>query len=65
MTLGEYVPEYGQIFLYDMTGRQVHTQRIWYGQNNVDMSRLSPGMYVGHITDKGRLIRTVKVVKGE
>ncbi|MBK9253986.1 MAG: T9SS type A sorting domain-containing protein [Saprospiraceae bacterium] len=64
VTLGEYVPEYGQIFLYDMTGRQVHTQRIWYGQNNVDMSRLSEGMYVGRITDKGRLIRTVKVVKG-
>ncbi|MBK9257896.1 MAG: T9SS type A sorting domain-containing protein [Saprospiraceae bacterium] len=64
VTLGEYVPEYGQIFLYDMTGRQVHTQRIWYGQNNVDMSRLSAGMYVGRITDKGRLIRKVKVVKG-
>ena len=64
LTLGEYIPEYGELHLYDMTGRRVHSQRIWYGQNSVDMSRLSSGMYVGRITDKSRLLSTVKVVKG-
>jgi hypothetical protein len=65
LTLGEYIPEYGELYLYDMTGRQVRSQRIWYGQNSVDMSRLQAGMYVVRITDKGRWIRTVRVVKGE
>ncbi|MBK8624923.1 MAG: PKD domain-containing protein [Saprospiraceae bacterium] len=37
ITLGEYVPAHGQVMIYDVTGRPVITQRIYYGQNSVDM----------------------------
>jgi len=65
VTLGEYIPQHGQIIIYDISGRPVHTQRIYYGQNNVDMTHLATGMYVWKVMDGKVEIRKGKVVKGE
>lgn len=63
VTLGEYVPAYGQILIYDITGRPVITQRIYYGQNSVDMSALQAGMYIWKMMDGMVEIKEGKVVK--
>ena len=63
VTLGEYVPAYGQIMIYDITGRPIITQRIYYGQNNVDMRGLQAGMYVWKVVDGTQVVREGKVVK--
>ncbi len=63
VTLGEYVPQHGQIMIYDISGRPVHTQRIYYGQNNVDMMGLVSGMYLLRISDGNVVIKEEKVVK--
>jgi hypothetical protein len=63
ITLGEYVPAHGQVMIYDVTGRPVITQRIYYGQNSVDMSALQAGMYVWKVMDGKREIKEGKVVK--
>ncbi len=63
ITIGEYVPAFGQVMIYDVTGRPVITQRIYYGQNSVDMSTLPAGMYVWKVMDGEYGIREGKVVK--
>jgi hypothetical protein len=63
ITLGEYVPAHGQVMIYDVTGRPIITQRIYYGQNSVDMSALSAGVYVWKVMDGKREIKEGKVVK--
>ena len=63
VTLGEYVPANGQIMIYDVMGRPVITQRIYYGQNNVDMRGLQAGMYVWKVVDGTQVVREGKVVK--
>lgn len=63
VTLGEYIPQYGQIMIFDISGRPVHTQRIYYGQNNVDMIQLATGMYVWKVMDGQTEIKSGKVVK--
>jgi PKD repeat protein len=63
ITLGEYVPAFGQVMIYDVTGRPVITQRIYYGQNSVDMSALSAGVYVWKVMDGKMEIKEGKVVK--
>ena len=65
VTLGEYIPQRGQIMIYDISGRPVHTQRIYYGQNNVDMTKLATGMYVWMVMDGKKEIKNGKVVKVE
>ncbi|HLO55597.1 MAG TPA: PKD domain-containing protein [Saprospiraceae bacterium] len=63
VTLGEYIPQHGQIMIFDISGRLMHTQRIYYGQNNVDMMQLAKGMYVWKVMDGKGEIRSGKVVK--
>jgi PKD domain/Secretion system C-terminal sorting domain len=63
VTLGEYIPQHGQIAIYDISGRPVRTQRIYYGQNTVDMTGLVAGMYVWKVMDGKVEIRSGKVVK--
>ncbi len=63
VTLGEYIPQHGQILIYDISGRPVHTQRIYYGQNNVDMTQLTIGMYVWKMMDGKTIIQEGKVMK--
>ncbi len=63
VTLGEYVPAHGQIMIYDITGRPVITQRIYYGQNSVDMRSLQAGMYVWKVVDGTQVVKEGKVVR--
>ncbi len=63
VTLGEYIPQYGQIMIFDISGHPVRTKRIYYGQNNVDMTGLATGMYVWKVMDGEVEIRSGKVVK--
>ena len=63
VTLGEYVPAHGEISLYNISGHSVLTQRLYYGQNNIDMQSLPSGIYLWHFTDKGVQIREGKLVK--
>lgn len=63
VTLGEYIPQHGQIMIYDISGRPVRTQRIYYGQNNVDMTGLVSGIYLLRISDGNVIIKEEKVVK--
>ncbi|MCZ2100003.1 MAG: T9SS type A sorting domain-containing protein [Chitinophagales bacterium] len=63
LTLSEYIPAHGLLYIYDITGRPVITQRIYYGQNNVDMSGLQAGMYVWQVMDGSHKVREGKVVK--
>ena len=65
VTLGEYIPQHGQMMIYDISGRPVHTQRIYYGQNNVDMKQLATGLYVWKVMDGKVEINSGKVVKVE
>jgi hypothetical protein len=63
VTLGEYVPTHGEIMMYDISGRIVKMQRIYYGQNNVDMRHLPQGVYVWRLMDGKVAISEGKVVK--
>lgn len=63
ITLGEYIPEKGQIKIMDISGREIQSQRIYYGQNIIDMSQIASGMYLCVFTDGKRIFRVDKVVK--
>ncbi|MBK9736490.1 MAG: T9SS type A sorting domain-containing protein [Saprospiraceae bacterium] len=53
ITIGEYIPEHGQVTVYDITGQQVIRQRAYYGHNNVDMTQLPAGTYIVRFVDLG------------
>ncbi|MBK7094192.1 MAG: T9SS type A sorting domain-containing protein [Saprospiraceae bacterium] len=65
VTLGEYIPENGHIKITDISGRQVLSQRLYYGQNVVDLSQLSSGFYFCVFMDGHKIMKTEKVVKME
>ena len=62
VTLGEYIPEKGQIKIMDVSGTTLLSQRLYYGQNVVDMVKLEPGFYFCVFMDGLRMLRVVKVV---
>ncbi len=64
VTLGEYIPEKGLIKIMDISGREIQSQRIYYGQNVVDMVKLQPGFYFCVFMDGLRMLKVIKVVKG-
>jgi hypothetical protein len=57
------VPAHGEIVIYDISGRMVKTQRIYYGQNNVDLRHLPTGVYVWRLMDGKVAVSEGKVVK--
>jgi PKD repeat protein len=63
LTISEYIPERGEVIIYDMMGREVLKQRVYYGWNDVDMSNLFSGTYIYIVNDKDRKIGHGKVVK--
>jgi hypothetical protein len=63
ITISEYIPEKGEVFIYDMMGREVLKQRVYYGWNNVDMSGLSSGTYIYKAMDGRNNMGEGKVVK--
>jgi PKD repeat protein len=65
VTLSDYVPAYGQIFIYDLMGREVLNHKIYYGQNSVDISTLPAGSYIYKVTDGAKHLGEGKFVKSE
>ncbi|HRO09844.1 MAG TPA: T9SS type A sorting domain-containing protein, partial [Saprospiraceae bacterium] len=63
VTLSEYVPAAGSIHIVDMQGRTVATQRIYYGQNTIDMQHLPQGIYAWILSDGGTVVKEGKIVK--
>ncbi len=63
VTLGEYIPASGQIAIVDMQGRTVATQRIYYGQNTIDLRHLPAGIYAWILRDGEVVVKEGKVVR--
>ena len=63
VTLSEYVPAAGSIHIVDMQGREVTTQRIYYGQNTIDMRHLPQGIYAWILRDGSTVVKEGKIVK--
>jgi PKD repeat protein len=63
ITLGEYIPENGKIKIMDISGKTLLSQRLYYGQNVVDLSQLQAGLYFCDAMDGIRTLKVMKVVK--
>jgi hypothetical protein len=63
VTLGEYIPQDGSIVVYDISGKEVHEARIYYGWNNVNLSHLTSGTYVYELRDGEVVLKSGKMVK--
>ncbi len=63
VTLGDYIPEYGNIVLKDLQGRKVHQSRIYHGWNSISLSHLISGIYIWELRDGNKVLRSGKVVK--
>ncbi|MGE5355293.1 MAG: PKD domain-containing protein [Deltaproteobacteria bacterium] len=63
VTLGEYIPEKGLIKIMDISGTTLLSERLYYGQNVVNMSHIKPGLYFCVFMDGLRILRVEKVVK--
>jgi hypothetical protein len=46
-----------------MQGRTVATQRIYYGQNTIDLRHLPAGIYAWILGDESTVVREGKVVR--
>ena len=53
----------GMIDLVDMQGRKLSTQRIYYGQNTIDMRHLPQGIYAWILRDGSTVVKEGKIVK--
>lgn len=62
LTLRDYVPRQGVLSLYDALGRAVHTQRVYYGWNDVEAGHLVPATYVYKVNDGSKILGQGKVV---
>jgi hypothetical protein len=63
LTISEYIPEHGIVEVYDMMGRMVKKQRVYYGWNSVDMQSLAVGNYAYIVRDKQTIIAEGRFVK--
>lgn len=63
VTLGEYIPQHGMIHIHDATGRVILSQCLYYGHNNLDMTKFPPGLYFWTAEDNGVKLKGGKVVK--
>ncbi len=62
LTLRDYVPRQGVLSLYDALGRAVHTQRVYYGWNDVEAGHLVPATYIYKVNDGSKILGQGKVV---
>lgn len=63
VTLGDYVPASGEITIVDLQGKIVARQRIYYGQNTVDLRHLAQGLYAWILRDGDNIVKEGKLVK--
>ncbi len=63
LSLDGYYPQNAYIYFYDVMGRLLNKQRIWYGVNELDVSGFMKGMIFYEVRDgdlvigRGKLIR--------
>jgi hypothetical protein len=63
VTLGEYIPQDGYFVVYDISGKEVHEARIYYGWNSVNLSHLTSGTYVYELRDGEVVLKSGKLLK--
>lgn len=63
LTLSDYIPEEGMVYVYDMMGRLVYKQRVYYGWNSIDISSLPTGQYLYEVKDKNHKIFHGSIIK--
>ena len=63
ITISDYIPIEGKIELYNLLGQKLHDQRLYYGHNSLDISRLGHGSYVYKITDGRHKLAEGKIIK--
>lgn len=62
-TFGGYIPQKGILNIVDLSGKIVLTQRFYYGQNIVDMTSLSSGVYICVFKDGFHVLKSMKIMK--
>jgi hypothetical protein len=63
LTISEYIPEYGVIYIYDMMGREVYSSRIFYGWNSISLNHFINGQYIYKVFDKNHKISQGSIIK--
>jgi PKD repeat protein len=63
LTMSEYIPEKGEVFFYDESGKEVLNQRVYYGWNNLNLTILPKGIYGYIVKDKNVKLGIGKLVK--
>jgi hypothetical protein len=63
LTISEYIPEYGVIYIYDMMGREVFSSRIFYGWNSISLNHFINGQYIYKVFDKNHKISQGSIIK--
>ncbi|MBK7804819.1 MAG: T9SS type A sorting domain-containing protein [Saprospiraceae bacterium] len=63
LTISGYVPSDGTLDIYDMMGRAVHQQPIYYGINQVDIAKFHVGTYLYQVSDGIKTLKRGKLVR--
>jgi len=63
LTISDYVPSEGKLVMYDMLGRAVHQQPMYFGINQVYIAKLCAGTYLYQVSDGIKILKRGKLVK--
>ena len=63
LTFGGYVPVNGSLEIINLSAKTIRKQRLYYGQNIVNMTSVPPGNYFCILRDGMTVIKSMKVVK--
>ncbi|MBP6237425.1 MAG: T9SS type A sorting domain-containing protein [Saprospiraceae bacterium] len=63
LTLSDYVPSDGQLVMYDMMGRAVLHQPVYYDINHVSIVKLPVGTYLYQVSDGIKILKRGKLVR--
>ncbi len=57
------VPSECRLVIFDIMGRQIHQQIIYFGNNHVDASNLRPGTYLYQVSSGAKILKRGKMGK--
>lgn len=63
LTLGNYIPEYGRIEVYNSVGSLVLSDRVFYGNNIYEAMTLAKGTYYAVVKDGAQILKTLIFAK--
>ena len=63
LTISDKVPLESRLEIYDIMGRQVHQQIIYFGTNHVDVVKLCPGSYLYQVSIGTKALKVGKFIK--